>query len=54
MTSDVLKNRKKSEKCTVKKIQTNFFGIFFVLCSYVLMSHKNSKIIWVKSCYLHK
>ncbi len=51
MTSDVLKNRKNA---LLKKITTNFFGIFFVLCSYVLMSHKNSKIIWVKSCYLHK
>jgi hypothetical protein len=53
MTSDVLKIGKKLEKCTVKKIQT-YFWVFFVLCSYVLMSHKNSKIIWVKSCYLQK
>ncbi len=45
---------KKSEKCTVKKIQTYFFEHFFVLGSYVLMSHKDSKIRRVKSCYLHK
>jgi hypothetical protein len=38
MTSDVLKSRKKLGKCTIKK--TYFFEIFFVLCSYVQMSHK--------------
>jgi hypothetical protein len=54
MTSDVIKSQKKSGKYTVKKIQTYFSEIFFVLCSNVQMSHKVSKIRWVKSCYLHK
>jgi hypothetical protein len=54
MTSDVQKIGENRKNALLQKLQTYFIDIFFVLCSYVLMSHKVSKIRWVKSCYLHK
>ncbi len=54
MTSDVQKIRKNRNNALLKKIQTYFFEIIFILGSYALMNHKDSKIRWVKSCNIRK